>query len=249
MIERNEFAARKLVNDVVAIGKRYSGTAYPNPSRTGCPDVATLKAMAKRHCRIALQEMPISHVVSCSPCFNEYIRYRRAAIAFRRLQWAAAIVLITAAAFISTRLMHFTSSRQTPATSAEKTHSTPAEVPASSARATPETPSQVEVNLALLSTTRGSDSDKPQQEIHMPAKAVHVVFLLPTGMEPGVYAVRLLDAAGSAKIDRRVNVHLNSGVASFALDLEFKPSDVGRGWRLMIRPPGLSWRTYAAVIG
>ena len=75
------------------------------------------------------------------------------------------------------------------------------------------------------------------------------MFLLPTGMEPGEYAVRLLDGAGSAKMERRVNVQLNSGVASFALDLEFKQSDVGRGWRLMIRPPGLSWRAYAAVIG
>ena len=199
--------------------------------------------------RIALQKMPISHIVSCSPCFNEYVRYRRAGVAFRGLQWAAAIVLIAVTALTSARLMHFRSSGQSPATTAEKTHSTPAEVPPSSASATRERPSQVEVNLALFSTTRGSDSGNPQEEIHLPAKAVHVNFLLPTGMEPGEYAVRLLNAAGSAKIERRVNVQLSSGVASFALDLEFKPSDVGRGWRLMIRPPGLSWRAYAAAIG
>src|SRR3954466_14478968 len=101
MIQRNEFAARKLANDAVAIGKKYSGTAYPNPSRTGCPDAATLKAMANRDRRIALQEMPISHIVSCSPCFNEYVRYRRAAVTFRGLQWAAAIVLITVTALTS----------------------------------------------------------------------------------------------------------------------------------------------------
>jgi hypothetical protein len=249
MIQRNEFAARKLVDDVVTIGRKHSGTAYPNPDRTGCPDAATLKAMAKRDRRIVLQEMPISHIVSCSPCFKEYIRYRRAAIAVRGLQWAAAIVLITAATLTSTRLMYFRSSRQTPSATAEKTHSTPAEVPAPSASVTPEPPSQVEINLARFSTTRGSDSETPQREIQLPAKDVHAVFLLPTGMEPGVYAVRLVDAAGSAKIERRVNVKLNSGVASFALDLELKPSDVGRGWRLMIRPPGLSWRAYAVVIG
>src|SRR5438270_141959 len=44
MIQRNEFGARKLANDAVAIGKKFAGTAYPNPSRTGCPDAATLKA-------------------------------------------------------------------------------------------------------------------------------------------------------------------------------------------------------------
>ena len=249
MIQRDEFASRKLIDDIVAIGKKHSETAYPNPARTGCPDAAALKAMAKRDRRIVLKEMPISHIVSCSPCFKEYIRYRRAAIVVRGLQWAAAIVLITAATLTSTRLMFFRSSRQTPSATAEKTHSTPAEVPAPLASVTPEPPSQVEINLARFSTTRGSDSEKPQQEIELPAKAVHAIFLLPTGMEPGEYAVRLLDAAGSAKIERRVNVRLDRGVASFSLDLEFKPSDVGRGWRLMIRPPGLSWRAYAAVIG
>jgi hypothetical protein len=249
MIERNEFAARKLANDVVAMGKKYSGTAYPNPTRTGCPDAATLKAMAKRDRGVAIRETPISHIVSCSPCFNEYIRYRRAAIAFRGLQWAAAIVLITAATLTSTRLMHFRNSRQAPATTTEKTHSTPAEVPPSLASATPQPPSKVEVNLALFSTTRGNDSEKSRQEIHLPAKAVHVLFLLPTGMEPGEYSVRLLNSAGSVKVQRRVNVQLSSGVGAFALDLEFKPSEVGRGWRFMIRQPGFSWRSYPVVIG
>jgi hypothetical protein len=249
MIPRNEFSPRKLVDDAVAIGKKYSRTAYLNPSRTGCPDAETLKAMARRDRQIRLQEMPISHIVTCSPCFNQYGRYRRAAVAFRGLQWAAAIVLIAAAAVTSTRLVHFRSSGHGPATTAEKTRSVPAEAPPPSAAARPELPSRVEVNLALFTAIRGSDSETPQQQIHLPAKAVHVVFLLPTGMERGQYAVRMLDAAGSARVQRQVSVELSNGVASFALDLNFKPSDVGRGWRLMIRPPGLSWRTYPVVIG
>jgi len=249
MIYRDEFAARKLAKDAVAIGKKYSRTAYPNPLRTGCPGAETLKAMAKRDHQGALQELLISHVVTCSPCFNEYARYRRLTISLRGLQWAAAIVLITAATLAGTRLLYFRSPGQSPTPTTQKTGSAPGEAPAASAIATLVPPSQVEVNLALFSTTRGGDSEKPQQEIHLPAKAVHVVFLLPTGMEPGEYAVRLLDAARSVKIERRVNVQLNRGVASFAMDLEFKPSDVGRRWKLMIRPPGLSWRAYAAVIG
>jgi hypothetical protein len=87
-----------------------------------------------------------------------------------------------------------------------------------------------------------------QQQIHLPAKDTHVLFLLPTGMEPGEYAVRLLDAAGSAKLTRQTKVVLRNGVASFTLDLHLKPSDSGHGWRLMIRPPGLSWRTYPVAI-
>jgi hypothetical protein len=249
MIQGDEFAARKLVNDVVGIGRKHAGTAYPNPSRTGCPNAATLKSMANRNRRTALQEMPISHVVSCSPCFNEYIRYRRAAVAFRRLQWAAAIVLITAAALTTTRLVHFRSSGQRPGTSAEKKHATPAEGPPSSAIARLEPPSQVEVNLALFSTTRGEGSGKTQQPIHLPAKMLHVLFLLPIGMEPGKYEVRLQDTTGAMKIQREVTVSLSGGVASFTLDLKLEPSDTGRRWRLMIREPGMSWRSYPVAIG
>lgn len=247
MINRNEFAARKVVSDAVAIGKKYSATAYPNPSRTECPNAETLKAMARRERRIALREMPIAHIVTCSPCFNEYNRYRRAAIGFRRLQWAAAIVVITAAAVASSRFVHF-GTRQSGVVTARRTNSPPAPQlpPTSSAQ---ERRSQIEVNLALFSTTRGNDSEKPQEPIHLPAKAVRVLFLLPTGMEPGAYAVRLQDAGGSAKIQRLVNVAIKDGVASFTLDVDFKPSDAGLGWRLMIRQPGLSWRSYAVTIG
>ncbi|HEY1754336.1 MAG TPA: hypothetical protein VGG72_02995 [Bryobacteraceae bacterium] len=249
MIYRDEFAARKLANDAVAIGKKYSRMAYPNPLRTGCPGAETLKDVAKRDRQGELEELLISHVVTCSPCFNEYARYRRMTIALRGLRWAAAIVLITAATLAGTRLLYFRSPGQSPTPTAQKTGSAPGEAPAASAIGTPEPPSRVEVNLALFSTMRGADSEKPPQEIQLPAKAVHVLFLLPTGMEPGEYAVRLIDASGSAKIERQVNVELSSGVASFALDLEFRPSEVGHGWRLMVRPPGLSWRTYPVVIG
>lgn len=249
MINRNEFAARKVVSDAVAIGKKYSATAYPNPSRTECPDAETLKAMARRDRRIALREMPISHIVTCSPCFNEYNRYRRASIGVRRLQWAAAVLLITAAAVTSSRFVHFGTSAQKSVVTARRSSSTPApELPAAPS-ARPKRPSQVEVNLALFSTTRGNNSEKPPEPIHLPAKAVHVLFLLPTGMEPGPYSVRLQDAGGSARVQRQVNVAIKGGVASFTLDFEFTPSDAGGGWKLMIRQPGLSWRSYAVAIG
>ncbi|HJT71306.1 MAG TPA: hypothetical protein VJ731_13995 [Terriglobales bacterium] len=245
---RDQFAARKLANDAVAIGKKYSRTAYPNPSRTGCPGHETLKAMAKRDRRIVLQEMPISHIVTCSPCFNEYARYRRRTVALRGLQWAAAVVLITAATLAGSRLLRFKSPGQRPVTTAEKTGSAPAKAPSAPPTTPPESLSRVEVNLALFSATRGEDSGKMRQQIHLPAKGIHVLFLLPTGLEPGEYAVRLLDAAGTAKVQRQIKVALKDGVASFALDLQLRPSDSGRGWRLMIRPPGLSWRTYPIAI-
>jgi hypothetical protein len=149
----------------------------------------------------------------------------------------------------STRFEHFRRPSQSPTTPIAKAHSAPAEAPPPSASVVPEPPAQLEVNLALLSTTRGDGSDRPQRDIHLPAKAVHVRFLLPTGMEPGEYAIRLQDATGFTKVQRQVDVVLSDGVASFTLDLQFEPSDIGRTWKLMIREPGLSWRSYSVVIG
>ena len=72
MTESNHSASSKLVRDVVALGKKYSKTGFPNPTREGCPSRSSLRAMAYRDRRLTLEDLPVSHVVSCSPCFQEY---------------------------------------------------------------------------------------------------------------------------------------------------------------------------------
>ena len=72
MTESNQSVSAKQVRDAVALGKKTSKTAFPNPTREGCPNSSTLRAMAYRDRRLTLKDLPISHVVTCSPCFQEY---------------------------------------------------------------------------------------------------------------------------------------------------------------------------------
>src|SRR5437867_12828801 len=101
MTESNQPASSKQVRDVVALGKKYSKTAFPNPTREGCPNRSTLRALAYRDRRLELKDLPVSHVVSCSPCFQEYLRLRRISVFVRGLQVTAASLVVLSALFVA----------------------------------------------------------------------------------------------------------------------------------------------------
>src|ERR1035438_2059463 len=90
MTESNLSASSKLVRDVVALGRKYSKTGFPNPNREGCPSRSSLRAMASRDRGVTLEDLPVSHVVSCSPCFQEYVHFRRLSVLLRGIQMTAA---------------------------------------------------------------------------------------------------------------------------------------------------------------
>src|SRR6266536_2599173 len=96
MTESNQSVSAKQVRDVVALGKKTSKTAFPNPMREDCPNSSTLRAMAYRDPRLTLKDLPVSHVVTCSPCFQEYARLRRMSILMRSIQVTAASLAVLA---------------------------------------------------------------------------------------------------------------------------------------------------------
>ena len=101
MTESNHSASSKLVRDVVALGRKYSKTGFPNPTREGCPSRSSLRAMAYRDRRLTLEDLPVSHVVSCSPCFQEYVHFRRLSVLLRGIQITAASLVVLAVAIRS----------------------------------------------------------------------------------------------------------------------------------------------------
>ena len=94
MAESNQPVTPKQVRDVVALGKKASKTAFPNPTREGCPNSSTLRAMAYRDRQLSLNDIPVSHVVSCSPCFQEYSRLRRIGVVVRGIKVTAASLAV-----------------------------------------------------------------------------------------------------------------------------------------------------------
>ena len=108
-------------------------------------------------------------------------------------------------------------------------------------------PFAITVDLASFSPTRGEEAKDSPNKIHLPPKLLRVSFLLPIGMEPGEYALRLKDSAGIVLKEVHLLGRLNNGVTSVEVDLDFSTTSRG-SLSLMIRPPGLSWRTFPVLV-
>lgn len=245
MLESNEFASRKQAKEIIALGRKHTKTAYPNRNREGCPEPSTLHAMAYRDHRRNLADLPVSHVATCSPCFEQYMRFRRSAFILKTFQISAAAVVLLGVLFTWVKFTH-TSSYGGGEVVAHTRPRVPAAEPPQ--RVLPVPPLTVEVNLASFSVTRGDNPESTPKRIHLPAKSLKVTFQLPVGMEPGKYAVQLLDSDGLALVDREVLANLASGMTTFALDMDLGSSASGSQWTLMIRESGMSWRKYPVIV-
>ena len=89
MTDPEKLISAKQAHALVELGKSCSNHAYPNPDRVGCPDDSTLRVMAFRDPAIPISELPISHVVSCTPCYRTYSEYRNQAVWRNRFEYAA----------------------------------------------------------------------------------------------------------------------------------------------------------------
>jgi hypothetical protein len=248
MSDRNQRISDKQMRDIVALGKKYSKSAFPNPEREGCPKTATLRAMAYRDKRLSLEDLPISHVVSCSPCYQEYMRHRRTAGLVRGLQVTAVSLILLAAVFAAVRVVRdYTSLGGQPSISQKQQQTAPRERIAPKPNPAPTFPLALTVNLAPFSPTRGEGAMTSTKRVQLPAKLLRVTFVLPFGMEPGQYGVRLQDSGGTVLIDTQRPGTLHDGVTLVEVDLDLTLASQRR-FMLMIRPPGLTWRTFPVVV-
>lgn len=109
------------------------------------------------------------------------------------------------------------------------------------------TPIVMTVDLAPFSPSRGEDANSVEP-IRLPAESLRLVFLMPTGAEPGEYRVRLVKPQDEVVADTRSVARLRDGVTSFELEVDLKPL-AGNRLRLMIQPSGLSWREFPLIVG
>ena len=245
MADSNQPVSSKQVRDVVALGRKCSKTAYPNSKRKGCPDLSTLRAMANRNRRLILTDLPLSHVVSCSPCFQQYLRLRRTFVLVRGLQVTAASLVVLGVLFAAVRVFQDRAGWRGEPTISQKHGGQSPQIAAQ--QPPPIAPLAISVNLASFSPTRGGDARDPGNGIHLPPKLLRVTFLLPVGMEPGEYAIRLEDSTGAVFTDTRVVGRSSDGVTSLEVDFDLGAAS-RRSYTLRIRAPGLSWRKFPVVV-
>jgi len=245
MAESNQPVSPKQVRGVVSLGRKCSKTAYPNSKRKGCPDLSTLRAMAYRDRQLSLTDLPFSHVVSCSPCFQQYLRLRRNLFLMRGLQVTAASLVMLGVLFAGVRVFQDRVARSGDPTISQKHAGQSPQIAAQ--QPPPIAPFAISVNLASYSPTRGEDARDPGNAIHLPPKLVRVRFLLPVGMETGEYALRMEDSTGAVFTDTRAVGRSSGGITSLEVDYDLGAAS-RRRFTLMIRPPGLSWRKFPVVV-
>lgn len=245
MSESNYTTSSKLLRDVVALGRKYSKTGFPNPNREGCPSQSSLRAMAYGDPRLTLRDLPASHIVRCSPCFQEYTYFRRMSLFFRGIRIAAASLGVAAAILITARLVW----NHTRPPTDERISGVPLagrRLPATTNRqARPTTP--VSVDLASYSPTRGDAKDNFARKVRLPRKLLKVTFSLPFGMEAGEYEIRLQDSTGTVFFEKRVLGRMNDGITSVEMDIDLTGA-TPESFTLMIRPPGFDWRRFPVVV-
>jgi hypothetical protein len=247
MTDSKHSTSSKLVRDVVALGRKHSKSGFPNPNREGCPSRAHLRAMAYRDRRLALEDLPASHIVGCSPCFQEYAHFRRKSFFFRGLRIAAAALGVAVVIFVAARFLWNHTRRCDAPIIAEKQAAERKPPVATKEQALPVAPLPLRVDLAVFSPSRGDAKEDSEKKVHLPQKLLRVTFLLPLGMEAGEYEVRLQDSTGRVVIDNRAAGRTHDGITAIEMDLDLGGAARG-SLTLMIRPPGLDWRKFPVVV-
>src|SRR5713226_6800574 len=95
--ESQSNAADKRLVDILRQGL---ATEFPNPKRIGCPGNALLKGVAQGKVSLTEAEPWLDHLSSCSPCFQEFRKFRTQVASQRhRVQiWVAATAVLVFAA-------------------------------------------------------------------------------------------------------------------------------------------------------
>jgi hypothetical protein len=241
MKQPNLSASSKTLKQLIAFGKNCSKTIFPNPRRTDCPGRARLRAMAFRDHHLTIEELPIAHVVQCSPCFEDYQRLRRMALLGSGIKISFASIAAFALCFSAVHFIRSHMNQSAPKSIHEQARSSDTEKPERVAIPVP-----IQIDLAAFSPIRGDAKGSPSA-IHLPQKFVRVTFRMPVGLEPGEYGVQLKDAAGTLHTNIRVLGTDSDGLTSIGVNFDLTTTSQ-RSFTLMIRPPGLSWRTFPVVV-
>jgi hypothetical protein len=157
--------------------KEYFLETNPNPERKGCPDEATLQALAED--RLPASHPARLHLASCSECFAEYRGYRFAWQDAQKkkkkwARWAIAAGLIVACGGSFWAVEHRLGQRD-------------AQQQVASNR-----PVNASVDLLDAGTVRGADDDAtPIQQVSLPAAVVHLSVTLPRFSQVGHYEIRV----------------------------------------------------------
>lgn len=209
--------------------------ANPNPDRVGCPPRETLARLATRQQPIG--DPAYEHLAKCSPCFREFralqegpahVSARAGGRRWLPLGVAAGIVMVLAAGWWMTR-------QEGPVLAPQATG-----VEAGGQL-------RAEVDLRGFAVLRSQQPQGEAEPVSLPRGSADLVIFLPTGSEPGVYEVQVLDGDLRSRAEARGTAAIEDFVTTLRVRLVLGQLAAGR-YQLAVRRDGDSWRMFPALV-
>jgi hypothetical protein len=197
---------------------------HPNPDRVGCPGNTVLQKVARRE--LAPGDPSYSHVMECSPCYEELMTIGEqidAERASRNSRKRKAFAIASALAFLFV-VIGFISYKRIHQPS--------------------DTGSSVAVlNFESESALRGqSDIERPGGELQrVPRKRLTLKIFLPLGLDRGEYEVKLSQDEIQPVFQSSGTATMQDGLTSLTLSADLTKLPAGR-YHLAFRRNGETWR-------
>ncbi len=192
---------------------------FPNPERVGCPDSSILRGIASHKLPLSQAAPWFDHLSACSPCFQDFNKFRReAAGQRRRIQvWlaAAAVLLFAFGGLLWVR-----------------------------SRPSGQTAAVVVLDLRGRATARGeSTPETSQPSLEVPRNARNLNLELPIGSNEGAYDVALINPNGAELFRTSAAAKLEDHIVVLRVDVNLAGISPG-SYFLGLRQPGVEWMRF-----
>jgi hypothetical protein len=210
------------------------GEANPNPSRADCPAKEVLLALARRE--RAIDDPAYEHLTRCSPCYREF-RALQATVGVQEAggrypRWwvaasAAALLILIA---VGVWLYLYTGSP-----------------PGDRVRVPVIAEADARIDLRPYAVARSEQKPVGLPPIALSSQRLRVTVLLPTGSEPGPYALRLLDSASREVISATAIAEIRDFVTTLQTTVDLRSLPAG-DYQLGVRRQGEDWHSYPVSV-
>jgi len=195
---------------------------FPNPDRSGCPDVDVLKRIASRTMPLNEADRWLDHLGSCSPCYSDFSEFRRAYESRRKRTLLAIAASILVAACIGGWSLLQRHNEGLVAQTAL-------------------------LDLRKRSLPRGTERNPPEPPLVLNRAARHWNVYLPLGSAEGTYEIRIVTDSGGLLLTATGEAKLVSGIASLPVDVNLGSKNLGR-YNLEIRKNTGEWNSFPLVL-
>ena len=196
---------------------------FPNPGRVGCPDPTVLRGIAQHKIPLSQADKWLNHLSSCSPCFQDFRKFRTETAGTRRVRQmalaAAAVILIVIGGLLWVR------SRSSSVQTATAT-----------------------IDLRERSIARGeSPTDMGEAPLELSKRTRHLVLDLPVGSKEGIYELALLGGGGEAVRTTAGMAQLKNHTMILKADIDLTGVSSG-SYLFGVRQSGLEWNRYPVLV-